>query len=93
MRKSYLFAYNDVIGSREEIKTYLNSLPQILNWRYELPNSFYLVSELSADESADLILKFTNKKGFFIVTELNPNKQGWLPKKSWAVINKKLDPG
>lgn len=92
MRKSYLFTYNEVIGSREEVGKYLDSLSQIINWRYDIPNSFYLVSELSADQISDLILKFTNKKGLFIVTEITSNKQGWLPEKTWAVINKKLDP-
>ncbi len=92
MRKSYLFIYDDKVGSREDVKKYLDSLSQIINWRYDLPNSFYLVSELSAEEIADLILEYTKEKGRFLVTELASNKQGWLTNISWAMVNKKLDP-
>lgn len=92
MRKSYLFVYNSGVGSREGVKKYLDSLPQIINWRHSLPNSFYLVSELSADEISNLILEFTKKKGLFVITEFTSSTQGWLTEKSWAMINKKLDP-
>ena len=92
MRKAYLFVYNDEIGSRKQVKEYLDTLPKIVNWRYELPNAFYLISELEADQIANLILKFSGKKGLFIVAELTSNTQGWLQEKTWALINKKLDP-
>ena len=44
-RRSYLFIYGDPLGSREAITEFLNSRPEILYWRYDMPNTFYLISE------------------------------------------------
>jgi len=89
VRKSYLFVYSGLLGDRERLKAILNSLPQVLLWRYDLPSAFYIVSESSADEIARAIRQAVGKKGRFIVTELGPNKQGWLTPESWYIINNK----
>jgi len=88
MRKAYLFVYGD-IGTREEVKAHLDGIPEILDWRYEMPNCFYLISEESADALARKIRKSTGERGRFIVSEITQNKQGWLPKDTWTLLNTK----
>jgi hypothetical protein len=92
MRKAYLLVYNDEVGTREQVRTYIDSLAQVINWRIELPNSMYLISESSAEDLATLFRKFTLDKGRFLITELGPNRQGWLPPDSWTLFNEKHDP-
>jgi hypothetical protein len=92
LRKSYIFVYNSGFGSEEQIIKILDSIPEITNWRLELPNTFFLVSELSANNLSQKIKSRVKGDYRFIISELLNNKQGWLSKKTWALINKKLDP-
>lgn len=92
MRRSYLFVYSDDVGPRDDVRDFLDSVPEILNWRYDLPNSFYLVSEKSANELAQKVREFTKDSGRFIILEITKNKQGWLPKSTWTMINRKSLP-
>ena len=92
MRRAYLFVYNAEFGTREATRKIVEGIPEIINWRYELPSSFYLVSELMADDLARRIRGTTGDRGRFIITEVESNKQGWLDPKSWKLINEKPDP-
>ena len=58
-KRAYLFIYSSDVGSRDEVRDYIDQLPEILNWRYDIPHAFYLVSESSADEITDKVLSFT----------------------------------
>ena len=89
-RRAYLFVYGDDLGTREELRDFLNKLPEVLNWRYDLPNTFYLVSESDAEELADKIGRYGG--GRFIVAEVPDNSQGWLPHRSWHIITEKALP-
>lgn len=88
-RHAYLFIYNDDAGVREEIRGYIDKLPEILNWRCDMPHAFYLVSECSAREIAEKIRAFTGDDGRFLISEVTGNKQGWLPKRTWRLLNEK----
>lgn len=88
MIKYYLLVYNDSIGSREHVKRVLDSDNRIINWRYDLPNMFYLKSSASADELAKIIDPLTGSNGMFIVAEIKTNnKQGWLPEDTWSFLS------
>lgn len=92
MRKAYILIYSNDIGTQKEITDYLDTIPEIINWRIELPNTIFIVSQLSAQELADKFRLFTKDKGKFIISEVTSNKQGWLTRKTWDVINNKPDP-
>lgn len=51
MRKAYLLVYADS-GTRGQVKTCVDSLPEIETWRYDMPHCFYLISEYDADDIA-----------------------------------------
>jgi hypothetical protein len=88
MRKAYLLVYSNSLGTREKVKNVLDKTNKVIHWRYDLPNSFYLVSEFTASQISDVIrAKLGN--GRFIITEISDNKQGWLPKASWDLIKTK----
>lgn len=85
-RRAYLFIYNDDVGTREEIRDYLDELPEVLNWRYDMPYAFYVISRCSAQEIAEKIHEFADD-GRFLIVEVAENKQGWLPRRTWTLLN------
>lgn len=89
MKIAYFFAFSDDLGTREQVKSCIDSMPIILKWRYDMTNSFYLVSEESAQTIADQIRQKMNNNGRFIVTELGSNRWGWLTKASWYLMDHK----
>ena len=89
MMKAYLLAYNDEFGTRDTIKGFLNSMDEIVHWRYDMPHSFYLISEASANDIANRLHELNGGQGLFIVTEIAGNEQGWLLEESWYLINNK----
>lgn len=87
MKKVYLFIYSDKMGDRESIKNSLDSIVEILDWRYDLPNCFYLISECSANELSNLIYhKYEERPCRFIISEIQTNRQGYLPKDTWTFL-------
>ena len=89
MRKAYLLVHSETLGSRDQVKAVLNRLPEVLTWRYDLPHSFYILSETDAGTLARRIREESGNKGRFIVTEIASNKYGWLTPESWYLINQK----
>lgn len=89
MKKSYLLAYSDSLGTRDEIKECLSGLDVIDTWRFDMPYTFYVISDNSANEISQAI-RDSLGNGRFIITEISSeNKQGWLPKETWYLINNK----
>lgn len=95
MKKSYIFIFNSKLGTNEEVKNFLNTCDQITTWRSEIPNSFFIVSELPAQKLYDFVVNyFGQKAGAYLIAEYVPeNSQGLLTKRSWHVLNeRKLPP-
>lgn len=88
MARAYVLIYSDVLGTRDEVRDFIDGIPEITFWRYDLPNTFYLVSELSTDELSDVIQRFNRKRARFLIIEVGSNKQGLLPKETWSVLNR-----
>ena len=90
MKRAYLLVYDDQVGTRKEIRKFLDEQSRILHWRYDLPNTFYLISESSAEELYKIFQNFNQKHGGFIISEVGSNTQGWLPKRTWKLLNEKI---
>ncbi len=82
--------YSQTLGTREEVKACLNRVPSILQWRTDLPSSFYLISlAQTANELVDQIVECAGKKGRFIIAEIDATStgvQGYLPKDTWVFL-------
>lgn len=89
MKKVYLLVYSDSLGNREQVKGILNNIPQVEKWRFDMPNSFYIISEIGADDLVNLIHEAIMPRTCrFLITELSSsNHQGYLPEDSWTFIN------
>lgn len=87
--KTYLFIYSDAMCNRDALKTAISEIPEIIRWRYDIPNSFYIYSKASADELTEKMAnKFPGRKCFLFV-EISENRQGYLSKETWNFINQK----
>lgn len=87
MRRVYLFVYSDLMGNRDAMRELVDSIPQILDWCYDMPNSFYIISVLSANELSEVIRSsYSGSHARFIISEITENRQGYLPKKTWDFI-------
>lgn len=87
MARLYILVYSDVIGDRESVKKILCSMSEIIRWRYDMPNSFYIISSNSAQElSAAFSMKIRLPKRF-LFAEITNNRQGYLVKETWDFMN------
>jgi hypothetical protein len=87
--KLYIFNYSETAGTREEVKAWIENEAKISNWRYDLPNCFYLVSNASANELSASFNEYNEKKGRHLIAEVTDNRQGLLTTKSWAFMRRK----
>jgi len=88
VKKAYLLVFSDEFGTREQVKQWLNEMPEIITWRYDMPHSFYVISENTAAEIANP-LHDRSGKGRFLVSEITANKWGWLPQATWYLLDQK----
>lgn len=89
MRKAYILVYSDATGGRDAIKGWVNGEPRVLHWRYDMPHSFYLISEAEATDLSASLSQFIGRKGRFLIMEASANRQGLLPKESWYLLRNK----
>lgn len=89
MKKAYLLVFSSTLGSQDSVKRILNQVHKIDKWRYDIPNSFYIISEHSAREIATEIRDYAGGSGRFIITEIPQNSYGWLTSESWYLIQRK----
>lgn len=89
MRRSYLFVYSDATGGKDAIRAWLNSEPDVIHWRTDMPHSFYLISEADAATLSQSFMAFNGKKGRYLIIEAGDNRQGLLPSDSWYLLRHK----
>lgn len=95
MKKSYVFIYNAELGSREEIRSFISNCAIIDTWRFELPQTFFIVSKNdSSDICARIREHFGEEKGGYLVIEYSEsNAEGMMLERSWDLLSdKKLPP-
>lgn len=86
MIKTYLLIYNDQCGTLEEVKNVVNSMQNILIWRYDMKHVFYITSRGTAQELYD---EFSKKlaRGRFMFAEITSNAQGLMLNDTWYLLN------
>ena len=91
--KAHLMVYSDTLGTREEVTDFVKNTKEIKIWRYDMPNSFYLISDKLPADLSTLVRNHFGEKGRFLITEVSDNCNGWLPPEAWYLLNnKKLKP-
>lgn len=88
MAKVYLLVYGSGLGDRENVKAVLDRMPEVVSWRYDLPSSFYVVSNLDAKDIATALRANAGDQGRLLLVPIEKGYYGWLPKETWAYIKK-----
>jgi len=86
-------SYSLEAAQPDAMRAILEALPEVLNWRRELPFNYFLISEKDANTLTDLIRAKTGNRGAFLIVELGSNKQGYISKEGWRFLNEKHLPG
>ncbi len=89
MLKSYLFIYNNDVGSRDEVKGVIDSMSNVKTWRYDMPYVFYVISEQSAEQLYQQFAAINGKKGRFMFIEASENSQGQMLEETWYLLSHK----
>lgn len=85
--KLYLLVLGATI-KLEDVKQYVDKQNDIKDWFYSMPNSMFLVSELSASDLYQR-LRLVFKDGRLFITEVSgQNRQGWLPRDHWEKMKR-----
>lgn len=84
---TYILVYDNETADREKMKSYLDAMPEILSWRYDMPNSFFLYSNESANRLTELLASRISNYKCFLFVEVPSNKQGYLKRETWNFIN------
>lgn len=93
MNTLYIFVYNEGLGSRFQVAKLLDKIKEVIDWRFDIPNCFLLISSFTADELTDYIMEHAEVQHplSFLVSEINKeNVQGWLSKEAWDFINSNI---
>lgn len=94
MSWSYLLIFNDKLGIRSDVTTYLDKISEISYWYTCMPNAIFLTSTLTAGSISDRIKSHfgTDSGQRFFISEVHKDRQGWMPKKVWHMLNNPDNP-
>ncbi len=89
-RRSFVVVYSDSLGTRDEIKAFCNDVPGIQNWRYDIPNCFYVAADYTAKELSAAIHGRFGGKGQFLVLEYDHDRSsGYMTLDTWWLLQQK----
>jgi hypothetical protein len=84
---TYLFLFDEEVGSYERVRRFIDSRPEIVNWHGYFSNAFLIVSHYTAGSLSELILKhLTKRRGRFLILDTNTDRSGWMPKTAWDLM-------
>jgi hypothetical protein len=94
MKWSYLLLFSEQFMSYDEAKYFLNARDDVTEWLHIFDNVFVLASSNTAMNLASAVLAYAKKnqnvskpKGLYLLTELTDDRNGWLTKAAWNLLN------
>jgi hypothetical protein len=89
VKSLFILLYNDKAGGRESVKAAVDACPHIYTWRYDLPHSFYLVSESDAKTIATWLRKKMPSGQFSVIKADTTDFWGWGYTETWYLFRNK----
>ena len=86
---NYILVFSDSVGDKDQVKEFIDSRPEILNWYLCMSNAIFIRSKYTADQLSEMFREFTGDKGRFLILDVDTDRQGWLPKKAWSFMKAK----
>jgi phosphoglycolate phosphatase-like HAD superfamily hydrolase len=85
--KSYIISFYQQEISDDELVEFLDEQNEILNWRKELPNTVFVVSNKNAHSLSKLLAEEFPESLFIIAEYSTYNSDGLLDEESWEFLN------
>ena len=91
---AYLIIFNDKVGTRSDVQSFLDTLPEVTYWYGCMANSVFFTATVGAGYVSDQIKeKFGTDAGQrFFITEVHNDRQGWMPKNVWHLLKNPENP-
>lgn len=84
--KTYLLVHSHAVGTEEEVRDYIDALPEIVNWMHVLPNTFLIVSAWPAEQLANRLHSDAPEGAWFLILNTRADKNGWLSPDAWEFM-------
>lgn len=90
----YLMVFNDKLATRKEVQDFLDTLPEVTYWYACLPSSVFFTATVGAGDISKKVREVLSKDegARFFITEVPADKQGWMPKNVWRLVNHPEEP-
>ena len=85
--KAYVIAFYQEEISDKELVGFLDNQAEILNWRTEIPNTVFVVSDKGAQHISELIGEEFPESHFIVVEYVSYNANGLLEEETWDFLN------
>ena len=87
MEKIYMICFADPI-KRDDLKSYIEALPEIKAWFYSIPQSMFVVASIDANTLYKKVVSRFPEHGNVFVSEVpRRNCQGWMPAAHWSIMD------
>ena len=83
---NYVLIFSDSVGSTEQVRKFVDSRREIIDWYQCMSNAIFIRSEFSAQDLSEIFREFTFDEGRFLILDVNTDRQGWLPRKAWKFM-------
>jgi len=83
---NYILVWSDKVGTREEIKRFIDSREEIITWYLCMSNAIFIRSRLNATSLQKVFREFTKDEGRFIILDCDTDRNGWLPRDAWKFM-------
>lgn len=85
--KAYIISFYQPEISDNELVKFLDSQDEILNWRNDLPNTVFVVSNNNAHSLSELIGEQFPESNFIVAEYVPRNSNGLLDEDAWDFLN------
>lgn len=85
--KAYIISFYQQEISDDELIKFLDESDKVLNWRKEIPNTVFVVSDKSARFLTKAIADEFPESSFIVAEYLHYNSDGLLDEESWEFLN------
>ena len=86
--KAYIISFYQQEISDDELIEFLDDRDEILNWRKEIPNTIFVVSDTNARSLTKAIAGEFPDSSFLVAEYVPYNSDGLLDEESWEFLNK-----
>ena len=83
---NYILVFSSSVGTREQVKEFIDSREEILTWYLCMSHAIFIRSNQDATGLQKIFKEFTRDRGRFIILDCQTDRNGWLPKNAWAFL-------